>query len=165
MSIAYIYRSCSEVLASDAYAVLGVRHGASHREVRRAFRRLAAIYHPDANRGQHADVVDQLELLKSARDEIIKGIADPLAIALPEWAAGDGDHQALLILMYIGMMSVVALLALYTAWRFNGTTGLQVQRTSIARRRAVQNHFVEEIHDFDQIDDDIDDESIDTDGA
>jgi len=35
----------------DPHAVLGVRPGATRAEIRRAYRRLAKLYHPDANGG------------------------------------------------------------------------------------------------------------------
>jgi hypothetical protein len=177
-AIVYIYNSCNEVLASDAYAVLGIRHGASHQEARRAYRRLAAIYHPD--KGQTVGI-EQLELLRSARDEIIKGIADPLAIALPEWAAGDGEHKTLLIAMYIGLMSGVGLLAYFTARCFgqadNGMTlkrvSYQQQRDEYINNNNNNNDYVMVDHDNNDIvddhddddnnnDDDDDEQSIDT---
>lgn len=37
----------------DLYVVLGVRHGASEPEIKRAYRRLARRYHPDINPGDH----------------------------------------------------------------------------------------------------------------
>ena len=38
----------------DLYVVLGVRHGATESEIKRAYRRLARRFHPDINPGDHA---------------------------------------------------------------------------------------------------------------
>src|SRR5215216_1264544 len=37
----------------DLYVVLGVQHGASETEIKRAYRRLARRFHPDINPGDH----------------------------------------------------------------------------------------------------------------
>src|SRR3954465_65855 len=38
----------------DLYVVLGLGEGASEREIKRAYRRLARRFHPDINPGDHA---------------------------------------------------------------------------------------------------------------
>lgn len=39
----------------DYYQVLGVKHSATHEEIKRAYRRLAVLYHPDKNRDPAAE--------------------------------------------------------------------------------------------------------------
>ena len=47
----------------DLYIVLGVRHGASDSEIRRAYRRLARQFHPDINPGDRAAAVRFRQIL------------------------------------------------------------------------------------------------------
>lgn len=54
---------------ADSYSVLGVKAGASDEEVRRAYRRLAKKYHPDAVRSQGLS-----EEAAAAADERMKRI-------------------------------------------------------------------------------------------
>ena len=43
--------------AKDYYQILGVKRGASDREIKRAFRKLAVKYHPDKNKDPEAEKV------------------------------------------------------------------------------------------------------------
>ncbi|XP_074595205.1 dnaJ homolog subfamily B member 9-like [Brevipalpus obovatus] len=45
----------SAVMASDYYEILGVKKGATDREIKKAFRKLALQYHPDKNKSKSAE--------------------------------------------------------------------------------------------------------------
>ena len=100
------YISISTVLESDAYAVLGVARSATMQQVRRAFRQQAALLHPDSVH-HTPEMKERLEVLARARDEIVKGLGDPLAIALPEWVEA-GYNDAAVIFAYCVFMFGVA---------------------------------------------------------
>jgi hypothetical protein len=68
----------------DPYAALGLAAGASHAEVRRAYRRRAMAIHPDVTGG---DSTAEMARLNRARDELLARPAGP-----GEAAAGDGAH-------------------------------------------------------------------------
>ena len=51
--------------ATDPYAILGLPWGASPDEIRRAFRRLAALHHPDRNAGD-PDAEARFKLISAA---------------------------------------------------------------------------------------------------
>lgn len=52
----------------DPYATLGLAHGASHAEVRRAYRRRAMAIHPDVT---GSDSTAEMARLNRARDELL----------------------------------------------------------------------------------------------
>ena len=54
----------------DLYVILGLPHGASDTEIKRAYRRLARRYHPDINPGDR---------MAEARFRLIEAIAEALA--------------------------------------------------------------------------------------
>ncbi|QBD81159.1 hypothetical protein EPA93_36380 [Ktedonosporobacter rubrisoli] len=45
---------------ADYYAILGVPHNASLTQIKRAYRRLARLYHPDLNRQVHEEHIKRL---------------------------------------------------------------------------------------------------------
>src|SRR5687767_824331 len=49
----------------DLYIVLGVQHGASDAEIKRAYRRLARRYHPDINPGDQAAAARFRQILEA----------------------------------------------------------------------------------------------------
>jgi curved DNA-binding protein CbpA len=49
----------------DLYIVLGVEHGASESEIKRAYRRLARRYHPDINPGDRTAEVRFRQILEA----------------------------------------------------------------------------------------------------
>ena len=53
--------------AKDFYGILGVSKGASDKEIRQAYRRLARQYHPDVNPGDKAGEGDQRATFKTYR--------------------------------------------------------------------------------------------------
>ena len=55
--------------AVDPYAILGLPHSASLEEVKRRYRQLSNIYHPDKEGGYE----DAMKLLNNAYQQIMKG--------------------------------------------------------------------------------------------
>jgi molecular chaperone DnaJ len=52
------------VSSTDYYQLLGVRRNASTKDIKRAYRKMAAIYHPDRNQGDTQAEQMFLELSK-----------------------------------------------------------------------------------------------------
>ena len=52
-------------MARDPYQELGVSRGASHDEIRKAFRKLAKQHHPDANGGDRSTEDRLIEIVKA----------------------------------------------------------------------------------------------------
>ena len=75
--------------------------------VRRAFRQKAAAIHPDRSE-MTALQLDTLEVLRAARDEILRGVGEPLALALPEWIESD-EAQPIVIVSYLAFMFAIAM--------------------------------------------------------
>lgn len=78
------------VLKRNPYQVLGVREAATTEEIRRAFRRQARVYHPDANPGNPAaaerfkEAVEAYELLCDPRRRAAFDRAQRVRTARPE---------------------------------------------------------------------------------
>ncbi len=75
----------------DPHAILGLHGGATRREIRRAYLRLARQWHPDVNRahGAHERFVE----IRRAYDALTRG-ASPAAASAPA-AEGEGLSSAL----------------------------------------------------------------------
>lgn len=56
----------------DAYGVLGISSGVSDDEVKRAYRKLAAVYHPDRNSDREEWAKKKMQVINEAYEEIIK---------------------------------------------------------------------------------------------
>jgi DnaJ-domain-containing protein 1 len=82
-ALGYGVLAIEQAMSSNSYAVLGVSQSASADEVRRAFRRQAALLHPDAGE-QSSESLDRLQILQTARDEILHFQGAPLQLAFPE---------------------------------------------------------------------------------
>ena len=64
---------------TDPYKVLGISHGASADEVKKAYRALAKKYHPDVNPSKEAE--DRMKEINEAYDMIVNNKSDPNASA------------------------------------------------------------------------------------
>ena len=56
-------------MIDDPYQVLGLERGASDEEVKKAYRRLAKKYHPDANPGD-AEAARKMQEINAAYEQI-----------------------------------------------------------------------------------------------
>jgi DnaJ-class molecular chaperone len=76
------------------YKILGLRDGASSKEVKFAFRKLAKIYHPDKNKGRQSEqkfkkIVSAYQVLN---DSLSKRIYDR-SLGIVEVIDNDTQHQ------------------------------------------------------------------------
>lgn len=67
----------------DAYATLGLKGGADDQEVRRAFRRLALLTHPDYDGS--AGAADRMRALVKAREALIRRFEGRVAVAFEDF--------------------------------------------------------------------------------
>ena len=61
-------------MMTDPYEVLGLRHGASDEEIKKAYRTLSRKYHPDANvnNPNAAQAEEKFKQVQAAYDQIMK---------------------------------------------------------------------------------------------
>ncbi len=69
-------------LETDPYRLLGIRPGASAKEVRRAFRRQAKLHHPDRNPGD-TDAEERFREILDAYDMAIRAVGWPARQSSP----------------------------------------------------------------------------------
>ena len=74
--------SRTPMLETEPYRLLGIRPGASAKEVRRAFRRQAKLYHPDRNPGD-ADAEERFREILSAYDMAMREVEQPARQSSP----------------------------------------------------------------------------------
>jgi hypothetical protein len=72
-----------EAILADAYRILGVRVGAPMEDVRRAFRRLALVHHPDRHTGKeptaYAETVRRFQVISRAYHFLVERTAERAA--------------------------------------------------------------------------------------
>ena len=71
-------------MIENSYRILGVSPSVSDDELKKAYRKLAKKYHPDANPGREEEAARQMAQVNAAYDEIVnfrqgKGQSDPFA--------------------------------------------------------------------------------------
>lgn len=117
----------SEIKSFDPFAILGIAAGASEREIKRAYRKMSLLYHPDKNIG---DAVAEQKFMLVAKayealtDEVAKAnyekYGNPdgrqalqLSIGLPTFLMDPANHNVVLflylIILVIAVPSCVAL--------------------------------------------------------
>lgn len=123
-------------LETDPYRLLGIRPGASAKEVRRAFHRQAKLYHPDRNLGD-ADAEERFKEILSAYDMAMREVeqrarqsspsVDPLkahrtpphdipAQRRARWLRSPAVRRLKLALLTVAFALFISLLLLYYIW-------------------------------------------------
>lgn len=110
-------------MSEDPYSILEVEHGATSSEIKAAYRRLAAIYHPDRNPGFQDAANEKLKALNDAYARInvsrVEERSDPGAVptedspssdepvgADPDDEATDHRHAIAVELVRVGFLQV-----------------------------------------------------------
>ncbi|GMF17116.1 unnamed protein product [Phytophthora lilii] len=118
----------SEIKSFDPFAILGIAAGASEREIKRAYRKMSLLYHPDKNQG---DAVAEQKFMLVAKayealtDEVAKAnyekFGNPdgrqalqLSIGLPTFLLDPANHNIVLFLYLIVL--VVAIPSCVALW-------------------------------------------------
>lgn len=124
---AILLKDDSEIKSFDPFAILGIASGASEKEIKRAYRKMSLLYHPDKNIGDA--VADQKFMLvakayEALTDEVAKAnyekFGNPdgrqalqLSIGLPTFLLDPANHNIVLflylIILVIAIPSCVAL--------------------------------------------------------
>ncbi|KAF4323625.1 hypothetical protein BBO99_00002183 [Phytophthora kernoviae] len=118
----------SEIKSFDPFAILGIASGVSEREIKRAYRKMSLLYHPDKNQG---DAVAEQKFMLVAKayealtDEVAKAnyekFGNPdgrqamqLSIGLPTFLLDPANHNIVLFLYLI--ILVVAIPSCVALW-------------------------------------------------
>lgn len=126
--MAVLLQNDSEIKTFDPFAILGIAAGASEREIKRAYRKMSLLYHPDKNIGDA--VADQKFMLvakayEALTDEVAKAnyekYGNPdgrqalqLSIGLPTFLLDPANHNIVLFLYLIVL--VVAIPSCVAIW-------------------------------------------------
>jgi translocation protein SEC63 len=125
---ALLLQDDSEIKSFDPFMILGIASGASEREIKRAYRKMSLLYHPDKNIGDA--VADQKFMLvakayEALTDEVAKAnyekYGNPdgrqalqLSIGLPTFLLDPANHNIVLFLYLI--ILVVAIPSCVALW-------------------------------------------------
>ncbi|DAZ95126.1 TPA: hypothetical protein N0F65_009757 [Lagenidium giganteum] len=126
--MAILLKDDSEIKSFDPFAILGIASGASEREIKRAYRKMSLLYHPDKNIG---DAVAEQKFMLVAKayealtDEVAKAnyekYGNPdgrqalqLSIGLPTFLLDPANHNIVLFLYLIVL--VVAIPSCVAIW-------------------------------------------------
>ncbi|CAI5701142.1 hypothetical protein KXD40_004278 [Peronospora effusa] len=118
----------SEIKSFDPFAILGISTGVTEREIKRAYRKMSLLYHPDKN---HGDAVAEQKFMLVAKayealtDEVAKAnyekFGNPdgrqamqLSIGLPTFLLDPANHNLVLFLYLI--ILVVAIPSCVALW-------------------------------------------------
>ncbi|KAE8905992.1 hypothetical protein PF005_g494 [Phytophthora fragariae] len=126
--MALLLKDDSEIKSFDPFAILGIAAGVSEREIKRAYRKMSLLYHPDKNQG---DAVAEQKFMLVAKayealtDEVAKAnyekFGNPdgrqamqLSIGLPTFLLDPANHNVVLFLYLI--ILVVAIPSCVALW-------------------------------------------------
>lgn len=128
VQMAILLKDDSEIKTFDPFAILGIAAGASERDIKRAYRKMSLLYHPDKNIGDA--VADQKFMLvakayEALTDETAKAnyekFGNPdgrqalqLSIGLPTFLLDPANHNIVLFLYLI--LLVVAIPSCVAIW-------------------------------------------------
>ncbi|KAG6976129.1 hypothetical protein JG688_00001691 [Phytophthora aleatoria] len=124
----FLLKDDSEIKSFDPFAILGIAAGATEREIKRAYRKMSLLYHPDKNQG---DAVAEQKFMLVAKayealtDEVAKAnyekFGNPdgrqalqLSIGLPTFLLDPANHNLVLFLYLI--ILVVAIPSCVALW-------------------------------------------------
>lgn len=119
-----------EIAVYDPFTILGVESGSSDRVIKKAFRKLSLLYHPDKNPGDSVAAEMFMKVAKAyealtdevARENFEKfGNPDgkqslEVSIGLPSWLL-DADNKMLVIMVYLGVLVICVPAVVY--WWYN----------------------------------------------
>ncbi|RLN93722.1 hypothetical protein BBJ28_00009849 [Nothophytophthora sp. Chile5] len=126
--MAVLLKDDSEIKSFDPFAILGIAAGASEREIKRAYRKMSLLFHPDKNIG---DAVAEQKFMLVAKayealtDEVAKAnyekFGNPdgrqalqLSIGLPTFLLDPANHNVVLFLYLL--ILVVAIPSCVALW-------------------------------------------------
>ena len=126
--MAMLLKDDSEIKSFDPFAILGISTGVSEREIKRAYRKMSLLYHPDKNQG---DAVAEQKFMLVAKayealtDDVAKAnyekFGNPdgrqamqLSIGLPTFLLDPANHN-LVLFLYL-LILVVAIPSCVALW-------------------------------------------------